>query len=70
MNFNEIWNLFAQAGLRPGDPGDEHRSAGIGVAEVERFRIIQEQNSMHSMHNTSPFNSGIDPFNNFGKHDF
>ena len=67
MDFNKLFTLFTQAGLRPGQPADEHNEAGVGIAEMERFRVLQEQNDFL---NKSMRNSGLDSFANFGKHDF
>ena len=34
MDFNKLFTLFTQAGLRPGQPADEHNEAGVGIAEI------------------------------------
>ena len=65
MDFNKLFTLFTQSGLRPGQPADEHNEAGVGIAEMERFRVLQEQNEF-----MNKSNSGLDSFDNFGKHDF
>jgi len=43
MDFNDLWTMFTQAGMRPGQPADEHHQAGIGAAEIARFQMLQEQ---------------------------
>jgi len=43
MDFNDLWTMFTQAGMRPGQPADEHHQAGIGAAEIARFQMLQQQ---------------------------
>lgn len=43
MDFNDLWTMFTQAGMRPGQPVDEHHQAGIGAAEIARFQMLQQQ---------------------------
>ena len=57
MDFNDLWNLFTQAGMRPGQPADEHHQAGIGAAEIARFQMLQEQQQLMG---------GNNPTGNFG----